>query len=767
MQGKIIRKKVEGGLAISEVILLITSIIAFSYVLGNSLPVVSAWGERQCVDLYGLGRVEHQWEILGDGTIKSPVLGTSPRAIWTIEDFCKRYGTKQGVCGSGYIIKPGSIGPCSEPAAPATTPSITSLAIPSFTGAAAQKILDAAVPKMAAGAIPPVTSAVPQPGAADFVGPLKSEAQLTGGAGIKTAPIIYAGIAVVLISIYTYFSILKKTGDSSRALEAAGRVLISAGLGAGAGYLVSLVAGPAGWMIGAGMILGALFSSWLKREQDREITFVCKPWQTQTGGAKCESCNNQDFPCTEYQCKSLGTGCEIINKDTDEPRCIWEDPNDVNPPEIQPWEDALIEDYSYVPLPPIEGTGVEIKYETSDDGCSPAFQPFTFGVELNKDGYCRIDSKRTADFSGMGFDFGGTNLYKKNHSQQMSFPGVVHLENAGINLTNDGEFEFYVRCEAATNGKANLDEFIFKFCIDTGPDTTSPEIRGFNWVDGAPIAYFEEDETKEVDIQVYANEPAQCKWSHEDKSYESMENNLTCLNSLENINAQFSYTCAGKLTGIENNRENKFFFRCNDTFGNVNIQSRTLRLIGTQPLFISSAKPNATTIKSSTNEIKVTLEAETSAGYQSGKATCEYSNTGTSGSYVLFSDTDSHQHSTNIWFGPGDYNYFIRCFDLAGNSDTREVSFTVETDTYAPIVVRVFRDGMNLKIMTNEEAACVYSNDDCLYEFEDGLEMTTSDDKMHSIGWDSNKNFYIKCQDEFGNQPAPQSCSIIARPFGV
>jgi len=367
----------------------------------------------------------------------------------------------------------------------------------------------------------------------------------------------------------------------------------------------------------------------------------------------------------------------------------------------------------------------------------------------------------------MSYDFGERNLYMKQHTQQMTFMGVANLEREGIILTNDGELEFYVRCEAATNGKANRDEFIFKLCIDKGPDTTSPEIRVFNWIDGAPIAYFEEDDLREIDIEAYVNEPAQCKWSHEDKSYENMENNLTCPNSLSNFNAQLSYTCSGKLTGLENNRENKFFFRCNDTFGNVNIQSRTLTLIGTQLLFISSVEPNATTIKGATDTIKITLEAETSAGYKQGEATCEYSNTGTSGSYVLFSDTDSHEHSTNIWLGHGDYDFFIICIDLAGNSDTREISFTVETDTVAPIVVRVFRDGQKLKIMTNEEASCVYDNDDCLYGFEDGLGMT-SDGRIHTIKWDSKKNFYIKCQDEFGNEPPePQSCSITVRPFEI
>jgi len=711
MKRKIIKKKVKEGLAISEILLLITSIIAFSYVLGSSFSVVSA-------------------------AVTPPSNATKPT------EKLPSYLGHLAFLGQGYSLsrafkedyeKMGA-------GAPATTPA---------AGEAAKKAVEEAAGK--GGFFEKIWQKLTHP----FAKTAK------GGMG---GPLIFAGIAVVIIAGWTYFSILHKTGDPARAAEAALRVGIGAGVGVGvyAGLVALNVLGPAGWLATGFVILGAWASKFLKREQDRQITFTCKPWQAQAGGANCESCNNQDFPCTEYQCKSLGTGCEIINKDTDEPRCIWKDPQDVNPPVIQPWKNALTTGYKYVPL--VGKYGVEIKYENEE--CLPAFQPFTFGVELDKDGYCRIEFQRTGNFSAMGYDFGEENLYMKQHTQQMTFMGVANLEREGINLTNGGEFEFYVRCEAATNGKANRDEFIFKFCIDKGPDTTSPEIRGFNWVDGAPIAYFGENEPREIDVQVYVNEPAQCKWSHEDKNYENMENNLTCPSSLINYNAQLSYTCYGKLTGLENSRQNKFFFRCNDTFGNVNIQSKALTLIGTQQLVISGVEPNATTIKNSTNEIKVILKAQTSAGYKQGEATCYYSNTGTSGSYILFSNTNSYIHSTNIWFGPGDYNYFIRCIDLAGNSDTKKISFVVETDTSAPIVVRVFREGQNLKIITDEEAICVYDNKDCLYDFDDGIKMT-DDGKVHFTGWNIDKNFYIKCQDEFGNYPVPQSCSIIARPFEI
>ncbi|MBU2616473.1 MAG: hypothetical protein KKB79_00635, partial [Nanoarchaeota archaeon] len=261
----------------------------------------------------------------------------------------------------------------------------------------------------------------------------------------------------------------------------------------------------------------------------------------------------------------------------------------------------------------------------------------------------------------------------------------------------------------------------------------------------------------------------QCKWSREDKDYEKMENTLTVC-STEPNSAQ-SYTCSGKLTGLLNSQENKFFFRCKDIFDNVNKDSTSLTIIGTQPLVIDEVSPNDETIKDSTSPVKVTLEARTSAGVNRGEASCYWKREGSNSAYILFSSTGTYAHSANVWIEPGNYSYLIRCRDSANNADTRKVSFVVETDTSAPSVVRAFREGSQLKIITNEESECVYSNSatiGCSYEFDQGLSMTvSSDSKTHSTSWDPNKNLYIKCQDDFGNQPLPQQCNIVVRPFEV
>ena len=70
-----------------------------------------------------------------------------------------------------------------------------------------------------------------------------------------------------------------------------------------------------------------------------------------------------------------------------------------------------------------------------------------------------------------------------------------------------------------------------------------------------------------------------------------------------------------------------------------------------------------------------------------------------------------------------------------------------------------------MKIITDEEAECAYSETTCTYLFEDGIKMSTVNDREHYSDWNSEKTFYIRCRDEYNNQPAPNECNIIVRPF--
>ncbi len=540
---------------------------------------------------------------------------------------------------------------------------------------------------------------------------------------------------------------------------------LAAGIATGIGLGANLATLVVGWPIG---ILTALITFWRMtlRTDQRAVVFDCKTWQSQTGGADCNKCNGGEFPCTLYKCKSLGQACELINEG-DNARCIYVSPTDTTSPKITPREDSLLSgDYSYEPIPATNG--VEVKYK---GGCLPSFESFTFGIELDKEGTCRIEDHRTSSFDDMQLSF-GSGLWDRNHTQLMFFPGQANLENEGIELPSGGNYEYYVRCENV-NGYANVGEFLFKFCIDPLPDISPPLIQGFNLLDNTPIRYFGETEAHETNVRIYVNEPllsenGGCRWSHSDKSYEEMEEMMiSCgdkISEFTTFNAQISYSCSGTLTGLQNEEENKFYFRCSDSAGNMNTESKELTLIGSRALVIDSVEPSGI-IKGSSNIVKIKLQARTSAGYENGIADCYYSSTGNYNDYTEFKNTRSYEHSDELYLSEGDYTYHIQCFDMAGNVATATTELEVEADFTTPLITRAYYEGGDLKIITSEPAECVYDITSCSYNFEDGLSMISGDDIVHSVAWDTSNNLYIKCQDEYGNKPAQNKCNIILRPF--
>ncbi len=520
-----------------------------------------------------------------------------------------------------------------------------------------------------------------------------------------------------------------------------------------------------GWATVVGLIVAIyIYYSTYEKTSYVDVTFTCYPWEAPVGGKYCEECNKQgDLTCSEYQCRSLGQSCQLLNAGTEEEKCAWINRNDVEYPIIKPLESALLDNYEYKPdntiSPPDRGVIISNKDSTS--GCVKAFTPLGFGIELNEPAKCKIDYLRKETFDDMNFYFGGSPLLKYNHTQVMSLPGPSALASENLTIENDGEYELYVRCQDA-NGNYNTANFVFKYCVEKGPDTTPPLIITTSLLNNMPIAY----EQSSVDLEVYINEPSTCKWSHLDQNYDDMEEPMTCSSSIFEMNAQMLYKCSTTLTGLKDRVENKFYFRCKDHAENVNAESYEFTLIGTQPLIIDSVGPNGT-IKDSTESVKVTLEAKTSAGYKEGEATCYYSDTGEEGTYIMFFETQSYQHSQNLWLSEGDYEYFIRCIDLGGNSNTKTVNFRVESDSFTPIIVRAYHEETYLKLVTNEKAECVYDTVDCSYLFDDGTSMTVVDETNHFTDWNTNINFYVKCRDEYGNQPYPNECNMIVRPFEI
>jgi len=595
----------------------------------------------------------------------------------------------------------------------------------------------------------------------------------------KTAAIL--GNAAIALGI---FMITRWAASSLGATQAQANVL---GAAAATAYFTSYILTSAKvganlgvWGVvigvGVGVVLGLIL--W-KNEAYRAVSYECYAWDAELKGKNCEECNKQGIlPCTEYQCRSLGQGCELVNKGLKNEMCVWVD-KDVNPAIMKAWDDVLLEGYSYTPdnaiSPP--DRGVQIVSKNSQNDCIPAFTPLRFGIALeNNNGEpkmarCKISYTRDDSFEDMPETFFTGGIKNYSHSITLSMPSAEALEAENITIEQGKLNELFVRCEDV-NGNTNLGNFIFKFCVDDGPDTTPPLIVKTSWFpsEGGPIAYNISSE----EMQIYVNELAECRWSHTNQAYETMEQQMLCGSSVLEVNAEMLYGCSTTLTGLKDRTENKFYFRCKDhpwetdeNLRNTNEESFPFTLIGTQPLVIGSVKPNNTIIRDSADVVKVTFETETSAGYDEGKSSCYWSETGDDGDYIMFFNDeklDKYYHTQDLWLSEGKHNYFIKCSDAAGNSDTAEINFTIETDRSAPIIVRAFREGTSyIKVITDEEAECVYSLDDCEFEFEDGIAMMTNDNLEHFEDWNTNLEYSIKCKDEYGNQPEPDQCNMVVR----
>ena len=523
--------------------------------------------------------------------------------------------------------------------------------------------------------------------------------------------------------------------------------------------------------IGIGVAI-VIFLLLYKDEEKKIVRFECFPYEPPLGGSDCERCNDDPFrPCSEYRCRSLGQACELVNKGSEEEKCVWVSPKDVTSPTITPWEKPLTEGHRYTShdtRPPSLGT--KIVKDGAEDGCIDPFTPLQFGILTNEPAQCKIDYVHTNKLDNMRFFFGETNYFLNNHTQQLSLPSPDSINSESPELENDGIYDLFVRCRDA-NGNENVDEFAFSFCVDPSPDTTPPIIIDTSIISGSPVAF----NVSEVEITAFVNEPVECKWSIQNKDYEEMENEFVCSTSVVEQNAQQLYPCTTTLTGIKDREENKYYFRCKDQPSkpdnerNVNVQSYEFILRGTQPLNIIDSGPNGT-ITDNTEVVTLDLSVETSNGADEGVALCYFSDTGGEGSYVAMFDSDSFEHRQTLTLPPGDYTYFFRCVDAGGNSDEANTTFTIFVDTLAPMITRVYKELDALKIVTDEDAECAYSLNTCNFNFDEGIAFIYSNPSIrnsHFAPWEANNVYYIKCRDDFGNQPAPNECGLVASAVNI
>lgn len=516
-------------------------------------------------------------------------------------------------------------------------------------------------------------------------------------------------------------------------------------------------------------VAAVVFIMLYKEQKQKIVTFECLPWQPPLGGAQCEQCNKDSFrPCSEYRCKSLGQACQLLNSGTGKEMCTWVSKFDVNSPIIT-INDAALRPYG---LKYIENTnirppmrGFKVVDLTKADGCLQAFTPLQFGIKTNEPAQCKVEYEHSTAFKDMQFYMDQNNLFEYNHTQRIKLPSPNNNETGVPELKNGGSYDLYIRCQDA-NGNQNVDEFVMSYCVSPSPDTTAPIIESTSIVSGSPVRYAVDN----VPIDVYVNEPSDCRWSRIDMAYNDMNNTMNCVSNEYEVNANLQYACSANLTGIKDREDNNFFFRCQDKKNNVNSQSYKLLLKGSQPLTIVKASPNGT-ISGSTTVTTINLEIETSNGAQDGRALCYYqlanvTQSAINNAYIQMFETDSFTSKQSLDLTGQDYKVFFRCIDNGGNIAETNTTFTLFVDKASPVVTRIYRELPDaLKVVTNENSQCSYSLTTCNFNAKDGIPMlyaNANNNKVSFAQWKASQTYYIKCKDPYGNEPSPDACSIIA-----
>ena len=467
--------------------------------------------------------------------------------------------------------------------------------------------------------------------------------------------------------------------------------------------------------------------------KEKNYQIGCGIWQPIKGGSKCELCNQDPKkPCSEYRCKSLGQQCGLINKGKKEEKCVAINIDDVRSPKITPFRNVIKGNIDETP----SGYRLIEKVEP--------FTPVTLGILTDEPAQCRFDKDLGKKYDDMTAFF-GTNLYINEHQIELNLPAELTSKEA-LALTNQGEHTLYIKCQDAAGNQNEADYFI-RFNVKPGPDLTPPKIEEVSPLNKA----FIRNDINETSVDIFVNEPSECRWDKSDLDYGNMKNDFECQTSgfITSTLHYGLYECKTKLSSLTTG-ENKFFFKCKDQPGkeekdrNVMQQSFAYSLTKTSKLNIDKIEPTGTIFNGN-----ITLKVITSNGAENGKAICAFSEKESDEFFnkVEFINTNSKVHEQSLILGTARYNYFVTCQDIAGNEVKGKTSFDVAVDLSRPEILRIYSTASSLNIELDEEVNCEFSNKQ--FNFGTGTLMTKSQG-THSAPLADKLN--IICKDAFDNQ---------------
>ena len=532
--------------------------------------------------------------------------------------------------------------------------------------------------------------------------------------------------------------------------------------------------------------------------------FSCKPWQPPKGGDDCSKCGSDGFPCSEYACESLGTGCQFVNEGSSFEECRYI-PSNPGPPEISPDYNVLTQGFSYED---VSDNGFRVTALT-EDGCIPAFTLVNIGIKLNEPGRCTFAVEDTAYDEGDVLDFldesefdsedfglgegflglvedddslqdydenedlqidpgmdefylGGNNLFLEEHTHPLFMPSLGSLGIGGFDPDRRVEFDLRIRCED-TDGDRNPKDYVIRTCLSPEKDIFPPIVMSHDPFDNL-TAY----NSITQKISIYTNEPAECRYSSNDKRYNLMENEMQCENDPSDLHPR-GFKCSTTLD-IEAEEMN-YYARCKDQpwfKGTVNESDRhtmnksyAITLKRSDPLKISSISPeDGEVLIYGTEPASVEINVQTKGGGYNGLAECSYLS---DDDWIRFFETFDDVHSQTFnQFTSGKKEITVKCEDTVGNIAQKSSEFEIKIDNGAPEAIRAYYENGQLKIATNEPAVCYYDYYRCNFDIENASSMSVGLATIHSTDWDAGKKYHIKCTDTWRNWES--GCSTVVMP---
>lgn len=598
--------------------------------------------------------------------------------------------------------------------------------------------------------------------------------------GLNAAGGALAGAAVGFAVVSM---LLQYTGVGRGLPPAVTYLLLAAGVAAGAMIGASLFAsagsgffgtlaglGPTGWVIMVVVIIVIAILKIIGIGKVRKVTvsFTCNPWEAPTGkGDACKKCGGGGLPCTQYACQSLGQSCTLINGESTSPECISISHNDSVAPLIT-FDPTYLPKGNYT-LESHE-LGVKLKSANSANGCiKESFVAVPLGILLDEPGQCAASNESGVAFDDMEEDFSTLtrNRFVRNHTRLHFIPSLESLGFEDFDPRARTDQTVFVKCKDYA-GNINVRDYAISYCIEQGPDTTPAIVLSHD-----PALERVAFNATNVSILSYTSEPAECRWDAIDTDFALMNNQMTCDDDFDERTLR-GWQCSASVPVSE--QESTYHIRCLDqpwlneseqTRRNSNQESYTFKLRrSSEALRIDSITPNGQTILVGTEPASVTVAVKTSGGVD-GSARCTYSWNGTRIDFAQGLWTNAQQQVFQTIFS-GTYNLPIRCEDLAGNVAEDNVRFTVQIDNQPPEATRLFREGNNLVLITNEQSLCVASTNapargesGCAYAWTNGTSMGALG-TTHRVPWKAGTTYYIKCKDIFERNPGT-SCTIEAK----